>query len=405
MQFGQQLEKLHAATGSRWKALVYALRLSVFRSICRKMAIAPANIIDIFRQNQALGDVSELAADSPSVPTIAILLTGGLGDVIVAARYVRDLQRFAGPFYFDIYYSNIKTAAWIFQNIAGFRTAYSAFLFDHIRKRYPLAMWITQFVIYYRETALWTVLRRHAELIDVLRSIDGFRSEIEPVIRTHPYMDGYLSQKALYRNWRRYHFLHASSKVPYGGDELDLVIPDATVNSNCLRSREYITIHNGFDPDFETLNGTSTKCYPYFSMVVALIKAALPDIKVVQIGAATSARIDYVDVDFVDRLTLQQSIGLIKHAALHVDNESGLVHAARCVGVRSVVVFGPTPDHYFGYPGNINIKPAECGGCWWTSRNWMSKCPREFEQPVCMTSQPAETIADAVIRAITRNST
>ena len=49
---------------------------------------------------------------------VAILLLGGIGDHIVAAQFIRDLQAASGPFEFDAFSATPGVAKWIFK--AGF---------------------------------------------------------------------------------------------------------------------------------------------------------------------------------------------------------------------------------------------------------------------------------------------
>jgi ADP-heptose:LPS heptosyltransferase len=123
----------------------------------------------------------------------------------------------------------------------------------------------------------------------------------------------------------------------------------------------------------------------------------------VQLGSSSSIPISGVDINLIDKTTIEEAAGLIKHALLHIDNEGGLVHVARCLGVRSCVVFGPTPAEYFGYPENINFRPLECGGCWWINETWMDQCPRGFDIPKCMESHLPATIASAISSALHNN--
>jgi hypothetical protein len=60
--------------------------------------------------------------------------------------------------------------------------------------------------------------------------------------------------------------------------------------------------------------------------------------------------------------------------------------------VRGCVLFGPTLADYFAYPMNINLRPAECGGCWWINQTWMDQCPRGFPEAVCMTGHDPEHV-------------
>ena len=58
----------------------------------------------------------------------------------------------------------------------------------------------------------------------------------------------------------------------------------------------------------------------------------------------------------------------------------------------------------FGYPGNINIDPTFCGGCWWINQSWMNQCPRDFETARCMTEQKPEAVAAAILRALAQHA-
>ena len=92
---------------------------------------------------------------------------------------------------------------------------------------------------------------------------------------------------------------------------------------------------------------------------------------------------------------LRPEYGPLRGAIFHLDNEGGLVHLASAMGTRSCVVFGPTSSRYFGYPGNVNVDPGFCGGCWWITETWMNHCPRGFATARCMTDQPAAVVARA----------
>jgi hypothetical protein len=174
-----------------------------------------------------------------------------------------------------------------------------------------------------------------------------------------------------------------------GSDAFDLAVDERILAARRLEPWTYVTIHNGFDPNMVVVGDTSTKCYPRFAEVVSEIKAARPDLTIVQVGASTSAPIEGVDVCLVGMTNLPELGAVLKHAAWHVDIESGLVHMARCFDTGCTVVFGPTPADYFGYEGNQNLSPPLCGDCWWTRETWMARCPRGLATPVCTTHDPA----------------
>ena len=383
------------STAGTGRALLYISRIIVARQ-----GLLIAYFIAPFRKRKVRHELvtarSEIRGEPPLV---AIKITGGIGDLIVIARYIRDLLAASEPFRFDIYCNSV-TANWVFQHVAGFRSLYSEFLFEHLKHEYPLALWMSQFVLYYGETANWNLLREHKQLLKILQNISRSRHGIEPLIAAHPYMDGYLAQKAIYSNCRRANFLHAMSKVKYGGDELEVSVAENILEQCGLQAKQYLTIHNGFDPAFVITAAAATKCYHHFDEVVALLKAEHTEVMIVQLGVSSSIPISGVDINLIDKTTIEEAAGIIKHALLHIDGEGGLVHIARCLGVRSCVVFGPTPVEYFGYPENLNLHPPECGGCWWINETWMDQCPRGFDIPRCMESHLPTTIASAISCAL-----
>jgi ADP-heptose:LPS heptosyltransferase len=102
----------------------------------------------------------------------------------------------------------------------------------------------------------------------------------------------------------------------------------------------------------------------------------------------------------IGKTTMPEVAAIIASAELHLDNESGLVHMAACLGTRSCVLFGPTDADYFGYPQNINIRPGCCGGCWWTTDSWMDQCPRGFATAPCMDSIAPEDVVRHLVRTL-----
>ncbi len=46
------------------------------------------------------------------------------------------------------------------------------------------------------------------------------------------------------------------------------------------------------------------------------------------------------------------------------------------------------------------IDPGFCGGCWWITQSWMNQCPRDFDTARCMTEQPPEAVAGAILREL-----
>lgn len=151
---------------------------------------------------------------------------------------------------------------------------------------------------------------------------------------------------------------------------------------------KYITIHDGFDVTKELKITRSTKNWDllHWAWLVREIKKSYPKLMVVQLGSKSSRIIPGCDLHMLGE-QWSESMSVLSGSALHIDGESGLVHAANLFGVKSIVMFGPTNPEFFGYDDNINMKPKICGGCWWISDDsWLSKCPVGYTVPICMQS-------------------
>ncbi len=290
---------------------------------------------------------------------------------------------------------------WIFSQFKGFHECYDeTFSWERSSGYYPLSMWIMSFVVAYTASANWRVVRAsNARLVDVCAALRKFASKIDVFIDHHPRLDGALGQVAVFMNMNRYTFLQGMSGIGYGGPRLSVATDGRALARFGLANRRYVTVHNGFDAEEANHVGaarTATKCYPHFNDLVSHFHRAFPGIHVVQLGAKTSTPIVTADLNLIGRTSMPETAAILESAVLHIDNESGLVHLASCLGTRSCVVFGPTSVEYFAYEENINIRPVFCGGCWWTKGEWLRNCPRGFDGPRCLQEQPPQAIVAAI---------
>ena len=333
---------------------------------------------------------------------IAITVSGGLGDLVVIARWMRDLAASVEPFSFDVFASSPSLAGWVFSAVPGFGRAYPDTLDDLAGRGYDLRLRVNQTVVVRYESVRWARLRKAPRMVAAAAKMNAARHRggLEPYILNHPRLDNGLARKAVYAGRNRNDFLHFLTGLDYGGDLLGLAADETVLERLGLAGRAFVTVHNGFDTNFVITGQRATKCYPHFAAVVAGLKAARPDLVIVQLGTTTSEPIPGVDLDLIGQTTLAEVAGLLRATALHLDNEGGLVHLAACYGRRSLVVFGPTPSGYFGYPQNINVDPVRCGGCWWIDELWMDRCPRGMAQPECMFSQPPDKIVGLALTAL-----
>jgi ADP-heptose:LPS heptosyltransferase len=198
---------------------------------------------------------------------------------------------------------------------------------------------------------------------------------------------------------QRHNSLQSISGVAYGGERMPIATDMGALQKFGLEEQRYLTIHNGFGTHMRhrvNQNGKATKCYPHYDAVVAGMRKRFPGLHFVQLGSSTSTPIAGVDCSLIGRTTLPEAAEILRHSVLHIDNESGLVHLAAALGVKSCVLFGPTDAEFFSYQDNINLKSSFCGGCWWITSDWLSQCPRGFAEPRCLSELQPETVVEAV---------
>lgn len=370
------------------RTLVFLLRLlclGVRRRVVARVATRAASAIR-----------SEARSPKGEPLPIAVRLSGGIGDCLVIARFLRDLAERVEPVAFDIFSDHRSAAQWAMAVLPNCRDVYEAALWPKAKNSYRVALFASQFVVVENADTPPSIAYDYPRLTKVLGVIEKSSSKLKVVIDRHPYMDGFLGRSAVYQNSTRANFLHAMAGIPYSGPRLPLLLDESIVERLALRSMPYVTINNGFDVGFIMGGGSSTKSYPHCAELVRLLKARYPDIAVVQLGASSSTSIAGIDINLVGETSLAQAAAVMNSALLHIDNEGGLVHLASCLGVLCCVVFGPTSTDYFAYPDNINVRPQFCGGCWWTNMTWMERCPRGFEHARCMYDQHPGAVLDAL---------
>ena len=392
---------VHRETGSRWAAILYAGKLLQAKAalLLKHAQVLVGTLIPGYAGAE-VKRLDYLRRDGSMV--LAVTVSGGVGDLIVYARFMRDLAKHAEPFAFDVFASRPAIAEWVFAAVPGFARAFPDSLEPFAGRNYDLRLRINQALALQSENANWPRLRQAPRLLRILDAIQhaAKADDMALYLKYHPRLDNSLARRAVLAGHSRHNFLQGLADIPYGGDALNIPADSNALSMLGLQGKKFITVHNGFDTNFIIRGQRATKCYPHFDRVIAAIKAARPELLIVQIGTTTSDPIPDVDVNLIGQTNMQQVAALVRASALHLDNEGGLVHLAACYGRRSLVVFGPTPSDYFGYPHNINVDPLKCGNCWWLDDLWMDRCPRGQAEPECMFSQPPEHIAALALAAL-----
>ena len=165
-----------------------------------------------------------------------------------------------------------------------------------------------------------------------------------------------------------------------------------------LAPQQYITFHDGISTAQTVGTTRPTRAWPaaHWRDFLRLFKKEYPHLKVVQLGGKNSPVYPEADVCLVGKTALQDLPALLSGACAHVDTESGLVQLAQYLNVKSVVIFGPTDQKFFGYTKNINLAAGSCGGCMWSTADWMFTCPLGHAEPPCTAAVSVETVLSAL---------
>lgn len=317
----------------------------------------------------------------------AVRVRGGLGDALIIARFIRDLQNaLGGNVRFDVYFHSPEAVRFVFLNIPGFLEIYGEESYYDSRRKYAFALDCNQYVSFDRDVSDWLIINKFPKEARVIHQVYRItlknRSESSLYIDNLPHLDGAFANREVIRGHVRYRYLHHMAGLSYGGDTFPLPLPEPPVE---VKGKPYIVIHDGWDNAFELDCNRPTKAIPFdfWVALVSALKEKYPGYSVVQIGGTKGEDVPNIDINFRGKIGFAKAISVLKGAALHIDSESGLVHFASALGVRSVVLFGPTNIHWFGYSNNINVPPASCGNCWWSTKDWMDRCPAGYSPPGC----------------------
>jgi ADP-heptose:LPS heptosyltransferase/SAM-dependent methyltransferase len=341
---------------------------------------------------------------------IGAQLAGGVGDVLLASCYLQALYDEFHDCAIDVFYHQPDVARSILGNARFVHAVHAAEAYSHQADSYDLRVSVLQFVRY-QVRDLERIERANPGFAERLRTAQQRFESYSGLADQQPLLDGLWARVSVQAGRTVLDNLGYLGGVAVDREtQLFLALEPAPHDPLFAHMGDtpYVTVHDGFDNTTSVAAGVATKCWPleYWGDLVQCLKSRMPDIRVVQVGAAKSRAIAGVDVDLVNRTSLQQAAWVLKNALLHIDTDSGLVHIARAVHTPAVALFGPTDVAYYGYRQHSNVKAAACGNCWWSTPDWLGRCPRGLAQPECMRSirpvEVAQRVCDLLARASDR---
>lgn len=337
----------------------------------------------------------------PSLP-MQIWLGGGFGDLLISGRVIEALWPLCG---FGPVLCYSERPELVGQALGQRGLPVESRPWRDWQRAAGLRLEITQFVRFFDPPERWR--QSHPGLAEVIARAAPRLASVRGIVDRHPHLDGLWARLNLAAGRQRGDALAWSAglagEAPGAWHEAPLTLGLQAVDAGPLLEMSaagapWLTIHDGFDTSARLAPGQAVKCWPmaHWQALVQAIKARHPALRIVQIGGRTSRPIAGVDACLVGRIGFGQALWLLKGARLHIDGESGMVHAARALGTPAVVLFGPTDAEFFGYAANCNLDAGACVPCWWSTPDWMGRCPRGLEQPVCMAAITPERVLAAV---------
>jgi ADP-heptose:LPS heptosyltransferase len=205
-------------------------------------------------------------------------------------------------------------------------------------------------------------------------------------------------------NMTAYDLRRDSSGLEYDDDDQFLMVSENDFRaSERFKGLRMVLVNNS------GIIGTMTKSWSLRSWEEIIKYLKSMGLYVVQVGTPTETEIPGIQDRFSG--TIHETAALMKRAKFNIFIEGGLVHVAKAVKKKSIVLFGPTPIHVFGYPENINLRGKDCTPCWHprgVKFDWNKVCAITRQQaivdtPACMRSLEISDVKKAVNSLLVEN--
>ena len=320
--------------------------------------------------------------------SMAIHMPGGLGDMVVYKRYLEEIEKWPADIVIDVYIKPDSSVE-MMKNIIAMENVNLVVGEDfYIDDEADYAIefeWGTDiYLSKYNES----YLSREPSILEIVKKIkdeNGKYGQLgsgkwQAIHYARCEKDG-LWRYTAYNRYTGFNVVDYHTNIPLNYEYYD--------KASSICNGKYITINYGW-------GGTvlQAKVWPkkYNEELIKQIHKKFPDIIIVQVGGDGFPKLNGADI-YAFGLNLDIVKFILKNSMIHIDCEGGLVHLATQLGTRCIVLFGPTPIKFYGYPENINIQAGSCHNCYWLVDNFY-ECYRGLKEPECMYSISPELVFD-----------
>lgn len=323
---------------------------------------------------------------------IAIEFTGGLGDFASYIKYTEGLYKFLGTnLVIDIiceerFKQQLKTLF--------YGKDYIHQIICKTTKNYDLQIYLNRFP----QIKSYYIHRLSEKALAYIKEVNHFHSQ-NPLLSKNDFLSCCYSQNMGQSRENQTdinNMLHLKDLDFCLQTELDKF---SVLKKFQLSENKFITMQIGAGLCFsEYEKDTRQWDVGNYEKLTELLRNAYPDYTIVQIGESRQQKINNVDIDLRDKTSLSELLILLKTAKLHISQEGGLPilrHLLR--GGKSVVLFGPTDEKFFGFAENLNLSCRTCPHpCEWLSQNWITTCMKTGSNAECMQKLTAENVFEAI---------
>lgn len=305
---------------------------------------------------------------------IAFYPTGGLGDYIVSAKVLEEIQGYVPEVHIDVFVDKLQFGRAIYGNRDNVGLN-EGILYELVKRKYALALRVEHFVHVdcFKKGVVksWSpeLLKRISYIVDNWR-------DLYVDIPQQCWRERIQFERCKVLGLDRWTELRMGYAFDVDSKYIQLPMLDEYKekwNKRGYSPKSYITINYG--TDIMRPNQIQLKMWNKESLeqLVHLVCQNIPNIKVIQLGSRDAKRIRGCD-DYILGESIELTKWILKDSLCHIDCEGGLVHLAHQVGTKSIVIFGPTPIHMYAYKENYNLVFDGCNNCMGLYEDWAYKC-------------------------------
>jgi len=326
---------------------------------------------------------------------IAFYPTGGFGDYIISSKVLDELLTY-GNCRIDVYCENMTFGKAIYGDRPGVSVLpYAAY--EKSRFIYDLSLKVEHF-IHVLECNAPHIAKISPEWMDQVDLLGRSISHIRPDIGQQWFRENVHFKRCQLKGLNRWTELRHGTVFQISDQRTGIYLHKEYLE--CLQklgleNKNYITINRGADSMGRST--LQTKVWPeeYYVEFLKLFHKKYSNITVVQLGSKSNTKIKGVDLYALGE-DFEVVKWILKRSILHLDCEGGLVHLATQLSTKCIVIFGPTPMHFYSYPQNINLVSEKCHNCMGTHSDWAFSCFRGMKEPECMYSVTADKVMEKI---------